>query len=647
MLRSFYLLAALCLSGSFLQAQGPVQQLQNLENLVKQQEAGYLRDFAPNLFQKSQSSIEALRKEYEKTGKIADSDLRASKTSFDLYTSTAERTKQILGNCHKFHLAVLHHNFAREYDAKAFYNSKKDYDEAIAFGEKQKFDKTTIYAQKAKEGYKKLLKQSQQRLKSQISPQLKQYETALNADLKALQGTLGDPDQVGPLDGVSARAKLDNFGLGDISIDLFNDNPPYFPPPPVPPGPIPPVAVGIIRRDPDALRIAWHDRSDNEVGNRVLRTTNLSDWETISDRGVLEKFARHTYTDPNLQASTRYCYQIETYNAEGARQSQFRCAYTRDTAVIPIWRLQLKVKVANVANADTDDEMFVALDEFGTATYLDYGIDDFERNRAYYYDLGLDNISRLSDIVSFRLGKNGSDHLLIDSIVLLANNNRVLFSRSFGGTPLDLAGAYNVSHDELRESAEWQQFITESYDSETYNIPPIEIIGAEAQVVISNAEIVSRVEGLFGHMIHAEPSIRGNLKWGGLDGPAVEITQVSNTTLHVDLDLEAIIDYEIFVDIVPNLNLDLGFDLVFSKECVDDNTMRVNFISQNFTYNTVLGSWLQNKLIDWFNVETDAPASIEQQLEFDLPSGMSCDDMQVSINEDGALVICCFPIGGN
>ena len=150
---------------------------------------------------------------------------------------------------------------------------------------------------------------------------------------------------------------------------------------------------------------------------------------------------------------------------------------------------------------------------------------------------------------------------------------------------------------------------------------------------------MSRVEGLVGHMMHANPDFRGTYKWGGLDGPAVEISWVSNTTLHVDLDLEKI------WSIVPDPNVDVDFDLVFSKECVDDNTMRVNIVSQNITYNTILGGWLTNKLIDWFGEEADL--TIEQQLELDLPSGMSCDDLQVSINEDGELIICCFSLGVN
>ncbi|MBC7774795.1 MAG: hypothetical protein H7246_05090 [Phycisphaerae bacterium] len=632
MLRTLYFLITLCLCPSLLQAQSPVQQLQNLENLIKQQEAGGLRYFAPNLYQKSRNAIEALRKGYEKTGKIADPELRASKTAFDLYSSTAERTRQIMDKTHQFHVAVLHHNFARNHDAKAFYKAKKDYDEAIVFGEKQKFDKVAVNSKKAQEGYKKLLKQAQQKLKSQIAPQLKKYEAALSADMKALKGNLADPGQVGPVDGVVARVNLNNFGLGPLSLDLFdgNDPPYYWGQAPDPPGPFPSKELGIIRRDPDALRIEWHDRSNNETGNRVLRSTDFGIWETISELGVLDYLEEHTYTDPNLQPSTNYGYRIETYNAAGPRPSLVVRAYTRDTAVIDIWRLQLRVKVAPRENADTEDEMSVIFNDFRT-NYLDYGVDDFERDRGYQYDLMLDNISQLSDIVSLRLRKNGSDRLFIDSIVLLANNNRVLFSRSFVGNPLDLIGSYDVSHDELRGSPEWQQFVTASYDATNplYNIP---FIGD--QVVISNAEIVSRIEGLVGHMIHADPAFKGTLKWGGFDGPAVEANRVSNTTLHVDLDLERILK------IAPDLNVDVDFDLVFSKECVNDSTMRVNIVSQNITTNSTLGSWLTNKLIDWFGEGADL--NIDQHLELPLPDGMSCDGMRVSISEDGELIICCF-----
>ena len=635
------------------QAQNPEQSLVRLEAQLKQHSDSDLPDFAPNLFQKAQKSVVELRKYFDKTGKLGSKDLKTSADVIDEFHTTAERMKTVLGKAYDLHRASIQSNFIRMYDPKLFFSAEKSYWEAIENGEKRSFDKAAIGAKNALNDYQSLLKRAQAKLKSETTPTLEQYQSVVKSDLKTLSGNINTPEQIAAADNIMARVNLNNIGFGQ-NIDglLTGDDypPPYFPPPPPPPGPIPAVTVGITDVKRHSIEFFWHDRSDNETGNRILRTTDLSNWQNISEQGVQQKFSKFTYTDRNLQASTRYCYAVETYNNEGARRSSFNCAYTRDAVAIPIWRLQLKIRVTNVSDAGTDDETRAVIN--GHSTYLDYGRDDLERNTNYAYDLNLDNISELSDIVDFQLIKNGSNHVLISEFSLIANNNKVLFSRFFGdtrATALDLSG-YVVGHDELRNSPEWMQFVASAGTDRLFTAPPFSIAeNGQFQVEISKDEIVSRIEGLVGHMTHADPSLRGNMQWGHISGPAVEIKKVSNNTLHVDLDLE------VPISIWPNPELDVDFDIELSKECVNDTTMAVVIKSKNFTSNADYALWrdivsfgttyLTSELINWYSGNCTEPPVIEQRLEMTVPRGINCNDLQVSVGSDGQLLICCFTLG--
>jgi len=199
--------------------------------------------------------------------------------------------------------------------------------------------------------------------------------------------------------------------------------PPYVPPLPPQPGPKPPTVVDIEERTASSIRIAWGDLSDNETGNRIMRTTDVSSWEILDEVGSIAKFETFTYLDTNLQPDTRYCYKIETWNTEGARQSpQFGCTYTHDGNDIRVWRLQLRVRVANISNAGTDNTLRVIVaagnnQYLPTHTFLDYGQNDFERGSIFTYDLNLDNIHEPSDITDLRIINYGDAHASSDFTV--------------------------------------------------------------------------------------------------------------------------------------------------------------------------------------------------------------------------------------
>jgi hypothetical protein len=217
----------------------------------------------------------------------------------------------------------------------------------------------------------------------------------------------------------------------------------------------------------------------------VLRTTDLFNWQVMDDVGPVAKFETVRYTDANLQPDTRYCYTVESYNSEGARQSPFKCTYTVDGHDIGVWRLQLRVKVANLADAGADHPLRVQMANDGehlpVATFLDYGQDDFERGSDFTFDLNIESIRELSEITDLTIvnHRNEQDVLLIEAFSLLVNEHEP-FSRYFGMTPtsalrLGLSGAYRVEHDELRSNPSWGAFVTASLNDPAFNLPPISV----------------------------------------------------------------------------------------------------------------------------------------------------------------------------
>jgi hypothetical protein len=642
----FALLVAL--TGSASAQQSPLLRLQNLEQKFKASQAE-LSDFAPALHENTAQTLAALRTTFDKEGKFPEPDYNHAKTVLEQYESAAVRTRAGLRRAHTLRQAALNNNFARNLQPDLFEKAEKDYWNAISYGENQKTAPMNQSARKAEEAYRNLLKETQATVKARITPQINQYKNALNSDLAILNGNLYDPGMAGQADGVVARFDRGNFDLQPGLNGVFEE-PTYIPPPPTPPGPTPPIAIGFNERSSNSIRMNWYDLSQNETGNRVMRTADLYTWQSVSERGVLAYHEQHFYTDRNLRAQTKYCYAIESHDAEGARRSQIRCAYTRDSIDIPIWRVQLGVRVANVENAGTNSEISVSLNDLTpNYTYLDYGHDDFERNSSFTYDLSLKNIGYLSDISRLQLSRFGDDQVLIRSICLMVNNGDTIFYRNFGNSgqsALNLSG-YTVSHDELRGNSYWNAFLQASQSDRFQNVPPVKLAdNGQFQVEISREEIVSRIESLVGNMIHAEPDVRGKMQWGQLEGDAVEISRKSANRIGVDLDLEVPINNW------PNPKLDVDFDLGITKECVDDSTMTIRIVSSNFTSNADYALWkdivslgttaLTSKLVNYLAKECSDPPEIEQSIEFNLPPGVRCEDLEIFFSEEGNLVICCF-----
>ncbi|MBN8680497.1 MAG: fibronectin type III domain-containing protein [Chitinophagales bacterium] len=620
-------------------AQGIRQKLEMLEGQISLQTTE-LADYAPTLYSKAEKSVGGLRKSFDTSGNFSDQDYNKAKADYEALKLVADKAKINLGKAKSLHESILKSNLARAIDPKLFQKAENSYREALSFGEKQQFDKQKLAAKRAEIDYKALLKKAQDQLKMELGPELNVAQAGATADLTLMNGNLLDPKILPAVDGMVARMRPNRALQGSVyGFPLFAFDDPYFPPLPPPKGPTPPVVAAIVSRTNNSMSINWHDRSDDETGNRILRTTDLLNWTNISERGILPKFALQNYTDNNLTANTRYCYQIESYNNEGARRSQLRCAYTKAGYSIPIWRLQLVVKVANLENAGSDDEFGISLEGLTwTYTYMDYARQNLNKNTTCSFDLNLNHVEDINDISNFMLQKIGGDKLLIESFCLLANNagtRDTLFSQYFGrtnATALNL-GSYTVSHEELWGTENWNTFVQASLNSNIHNVPSVEFSNGQIQVVIKKAELLSRLEARIGHELHVDPRLRGCIVWGKLFGEGVEMTRKNNNTFSVDLDLKAVIDY--FFD----QEVDVDFELSFEKECDSNGDLVLKLNSYNYKTN-----WDDSKLLELLNIDTPDLPEIEQEIVFNLPEDVSCDNLQVSLNANGDLVICCFPI---
>jgi len=91
-----------------------------------------------------------------------------------------------------------------------------------------------------------------------------------------------------------------------------------------------------------------------------------------------------------------------------------------------VWRAQIEITVADIANAGTDDTVFVSLNK-NNYTRLDYARDDFKRGDTFTYDLLLDNVARLANITELSVGRqvDKNDSLRLSGFRLLINGQTI------------------------------------------------------------------------------------------------------------------------------------------------------------------------------------------------------------------------------
>ncbi len=315
-------------------------------------------------------------------------------------------------------------------------------------------------------------------------------------------------------------------------------------------GPITPPATGPsapsnflpTSRTTSSIRLGWTSPA-SATSTVLYRRLPGGAWATVRTWGVLS--GAQSYNDTGRTSDTPYCYRLKVANADGSKYTNERCAVT-DIAQSPgVFRVQLRLRMADVEDAGSDDRMGVSLNYNALGynhTGLNYARDDFERNSDFTYDLDQKNIRRLHDITDIRIAKYGSDAVCIRSFDLLVNN-KVAFTRTYGNTSttckwIDGDAPYSptlhVTHAELRAATSFTGFVS-----------------PQASLSVPRAELESRMESLIGNLFWTSSEV----KWGHIYGRPVEISYVAPNKFHVDLDLEGVAPW------LPNPEVDIDFDM--------------------------------------------------------------------------------------
>lgn len=414
---------------------------------------------------------------------------------------------------------------------------------------------------------------------------------AAEAEHNELKGALEEMRR-GVVSVAQLRRRI-SIGRGRVGAHLGDLlDPPVFDPPvgdPVWPGkPDRVKTIRVIDRGADALTVTWLNPTTYADRNVLLRQRELGLWEPVAEFDGLTGWTTHT--DSGLDADMLYCYRVRSENDQGIAVTPLNDragGYTRAESPVGVWRVQLRIRTADISDAATSDPIEARLTSplktfspSGNRRWLDYGPrwegagafgwrDDFARDREFTYDLDQTAVRELSDISMLTLAKTGTDAIAIAELTLLVNGTEV-FSRVFGETSSSCLWidegdghqpTYTIWHGELRADPKWQAFATQAH------LPPF---------TIPNADLVSRIESLIGHAIHGTPAY-----WGEYHSPAwVEASFVDAERLHVDIDLEA------DVPILADPEIDIDFDLRFAMSCNQSaQTVTLSITSENMHAN--------------------------------------------------------------
>lgn len=247
-------------------------------------------------------------------------------------------------------------------------------------------------------------------------------------------------------------------------------------------------------------------------------------------------------------------------------------------------RAQIRLRTANITNADTEDSVAVLLNSAtslyavpsGNKTWLDYPHDDFERGADFLYDLSLGHVSEIGDINMISIQKSGGDAWCLAGFDLIINNKApvgadsgtVLFTRSFENLPggcLWLTDAspssnmFTVSFPELRATPGW------------YTLNPLLL------PLFNIEETTSQLSAVLGDMMH------GTALFWGPNGSVKLSSRVDQNALHVDATMKAEADKAFNPEVYVSL------DLAVNGGCEADGSLTLVIEPTNVKVNAELG----------------------------------------------------------
>lgn len=422
-----------------------------------------------------------------------------------------------------------------------------------------------------------------------------------------------------------------------------------------------PTDLRVIKRGADHLTLGFTDISENELGNRLYRSNDGTNWQLLGELGTIGHRRSFEYKDSALEKTKLYYYRVEVYGRpEPVRRtdpiiSSFTAplpAYTGEGDSISLFRVQVEIKTANVANASLDATLRVDVGLNrgrriieNSFIYLDYGHDDFERGQSFRYDLNFKDVNTLDELGDIKISNTSyTDIHIIESVKIIANNF-IVYEKDFGaaGHKLPGLGTLNLPFSDLASSSNWQTML----DSSRKSVVPVGLdffvfdqTLASWAVRIPKAELISRIESIVGHSLHAVPKLTDNVTWQE-NAHAVETSYIDSNTLRVDLDLRTTTGI--------NRNLDIDLDLRLSFSC-DTTTGNLTLFIQPANMRTSHSYDFLNGLPDFLNIllkhvydyvarrnSGDEFGTIE--IKAKIPGCFDCKNVKCQFSPEGDLLI--------
>ncbi len=576
------------------------RKLFELENAFERSRAAEVPTYAPASFAKAQRLLQDIRQEwpeYRSRGTLEE-QIALVGSALEEASAKAEAAEPRLSNLVRMRAqairssAVAYHAPLELKEAEGLFwdavRSAEDQDfatteEIVAAGERRYFEATLKSLEK---GALQDLENDVEYAKDLVSGDL--YAEA-QAELKDLRDATraARSGEIPPSTlrtrianrATRLRGRLDTHGGGALDPDWRD--PPKAPGGGWAPGtfdpPEAPVTMRIRERKPDALTVSWMDRAPLEEVNFLERSVADGAWQVVAEFGPVSGFTE--FEDTGLEPDTKYRYRVRVENEFGSNVTTWdniAVGYTRTTEDLPVWRVQLYIRVADVPDAGTGDSVQVHLNSplltyapNGNNTWLDHAPrltsvtpprweDDFGRGSEFLYDVKSQYVRQLSDITLITLRKQGTDALGIAELALVVNGREV-FRKFFGDTAstclwLDEGEGhspiFSIWHPELRAAEDWQSYM---------QAPP------DFPNRIPNDEIVSRFEAIAGDSLHGTRA-----RWRAASRP-VRVTRATVAgeefeKVHVRLLLRG------DADLFPDPDITLGFDLQVSINCNEENT---------------------------------------------------------------------------
>jgi hypothetical protein len=401
-------------------------------------------------------------------------------------------------------------------------------------------------------------------------------------------------------------------------------------------GPIGPIGPQIDPGVHQPLDFTIGSYTTTEVGMRwwntaapqtkVLRSINGGTWAIIHTFGPLPDNAYIDFRDSQATANTENCYRVSVSDGTGFGaefHTPLRCVITREVRPninLSVHRLQLRLRVANVANAGTDDPLEVRLQSpswlvptvtnwrpAGNSTWVDSTANDFERNSNRVYDLMLNNVSELSDVTQITLAKPGSDSLCVAALELLSNG-QLAYAHTYGDTastcaPVGGSTVLSVDFAELRSSAPWL---------------------AMGEVTFSGfdgASLRSIIQAQFGHALHGAGELR--------NGGTITTTRANEGRLNVFVPIRV---YD--APVLGDVDSDVSFDLMLTS------AGKLSVENVDADSSDVLGYFLP--IVGW-KILNETSQRIESKLGAMHPSGGGASSIAQThpcFTQDGGVGVC-------